>query len=132
MVWGGIAYGERTQLVVLNFQDNGPGRGLTARRYIDQVLRPHVVPFFAQHPGYLFQQDNARAHSAFSYSELSSSQWNSCTELASPLPRSRSHRASLGRVGETYPQPTKTAYERQRTPSRVTSRMEQGAAGIYQ
>ena len=65
MVWGGIAYGERTQLVVLNFQDNGPGRGLTARRYIDQVLRPHVVPFFAQHPGYLFQQDNARAHSAF-------------------------------------------------------------------
>ena len=45
MVWGGIAYGERTQLVVLNFQDNDPGRGLTARRYIDQVLRPHVVPF---------------------------------------------------------------------------------------
>ena len=28
MVWGGIAYGERTQLVVLNFQDNGPGRRL--------------------------------------------------------------------------------------------------------
>ena len=64
MVLGGIVYGERTQFVVLNFQGNGPGRGLTARRYIDQVLRPHVVPFFAQHPGYLFQQDNARAHSA--------------------------------------------------------------------
>ena len=65
MVWGGIAYGDRTQLVVLKFQDNGSGRGLTARRYIDQVFRSHVVPFFAQHPGYLFQQDNARAHSAF-------------------------------------------------------------------
>ena len=52
MVWGGIAYGERTQLVVLNFQDNGPGRGLKARRHMDHVLRPHVVPFSAQHPGY--------------------------------------------------------------------------------
>ena len=126
MVWGGIAYGERTQLVVLNFQDNGPGRGLTAQHYIDQMLRPHVVPFFAEHPRYLFQQDNARAHSAFH------SQWNLCTGLASPLFRSSSHRASFRRVGETYPQPMKTAYERQRTPSRVTSRMEQHAAGIYQ
>ena len=65
MVWGGIAYGERTQLVVLNFQDNGPGRILTARRYIDQVLRPHVVTSFAQHPRYLFLQGNTRVHSAF-------------------------------------------------------------------
>ena len=64
IVWGGIAYGEQTQLVVLNFPDNGPERGLTARHYIDQVLWPHVVPFFTQHPRYLFQQDNARAHSA--------------------------------------------------------------------
>ena len=64
MVWGGIAYGERMQIVVLNFQD-GHGRGLTARCYINQVLRPHVVPFFTQHPGSLFQQDNARVHSAF-------------------------------------------------------------------
>ena len=65
MVLGGIAYGKRTQLAVLNFQDNASGRGLTARRYINRVFRPHVVPFFAQHPGYHFQQDNARAHSAF-------------------------------------------------------------------
>ena len=32
---------------------------------MDQVLRPHVVQFFAQHPRYLFQEDNAQAHSAF-------------------------------------------------------------------
>ena len=34
----------------------------TLKIMLDQVLRPHVVPFFAQHPGYLFQQDNAWAH----------------------------------------------------------------------
>ena len=56
-VWGGIAYVERIQRVVLNFQDNGTGCGLTARHHIDQVLRPHVVPLFAQNLGYLFQQD---------------------------------------------------------------------------
>ena len=56
-VWGGIAYVERIQLVVLNFQDNGTGCGLTARRHIYQVPRPHVVPLFAQNLGYLFQQD---------------------------------------------------------------------------
>lgn len=64
MMWGGIAYGTRTQPVFLNFQNGGGGRGLTAQRYIDQVLRPVVVPFMAQRPGFEFQQDNARPHSA--------------------------------------------------------------------
>lgn len=64
MMWGGIAYGTRTQPVFLNFQHGGGGRGLTAQRYIDQVLRPVVVPFMAQRPGFEFQQDNARPHSA--------------------------------------------------------------------
>ena len=115
MAWEGIAYGERTQLVVLNFQDYGAGR------YIDQVLRPYLVPIFRSTSGVIFQQ-------CFSYSELSLSKWNLCTGLASPLPLSRFHRASLRRVGETYPHPTKTAYEHQWAPSRITSRMEQHAA----
>ena len=38
MVWGGIMGGQRTDLVVM--QGN-----LNARRYIDDVLRPHVIPF---------------------------------------------------------------------------------------
>jgi hypothetical protein len=33
-------------------------------RYIDQVLRPHVVPHFARYQNKTFQQDNARAHTA--------------------------------------------------------------------
>ena len=48
------------------FQNIGPGRGngVTAVRYIDQVLRPHAVPHFARHPNHVFQQDNAYAHTA--------------------------------------------------------------------
>ena len=39
MVWGGIANGLKTPLVVIN-------RSLNAVKYRDTVLRPHVVPFF--------------------------------------------------------------------------------------
>ena len=52
------------QPVILNFQNGGAGCGLMAGRYIDQVLRPVVVPFIAQRPGFEFQQDNAHPHSA--------------------------------------------------------------------
>ena len=58
MVWGGISFNHRTPLVVVN-------GNLTAQRYIDEVLRPSVLPFFTTHPDVdIFQQDNARAHSA--------------------------------------------------------------------
>jgi transposase len=48
------------------FKNLGPGRGngVTAACYIDQVLRPHVVPHFARHQNKSFQQDNACAHTA--------------------------------------------------------------------
>ncbi len=64
MVWGGI--GLNVKLGPVIFQNLGPGRGngVTAARYIDQVLRPHVVPHFARHQNKTFQQDNARAHTA--------------------------------------------------------------------
>ena len=51
---GGIAYAGRTQLVVLNFKDNGPGHGLTARRYTEQLLRPLVVPCYGSASGVPF------------------------------------------------------------------------------
>ena len=56
MVWGAISLRHRTPLVVV---DNT----LTARRYIDQILEPHVVPFVREH-NLLFQHDNARPHTA--------------------------------------------------------------------
>lgn len=64
MVWGGIGLNQRVGPVV--FQNLGPGRGggITAARYIDQALRPHVIPHFARHRNNVFQHDNARAHTA--------------------------------------------------------------------
>ncbi|GFY24957.1 DDE_3 domain-containing protein [Trichonephila clavipes] len=37
---------------------------LTGHRYVDDVLRPHVGPFLNGLPGAIFQQDNARPHTA--------------------------------------------------------------------
>ena len=58
MVWGGICSEGKTDLVVLD-------GNLNAERYIDQVLRPVVLPFVQQHNNRtLFQHDNARPHIA--------------------------------------------------------------------
>lgn len=59
MVWGGIHYGGKTNLMIV--------RGtLNARRYCDNILTPVVLPFYVQrnHNGFHFQQDNARPHTA--------------------------------------------------------------------
>ena len=56
--WGGICGGRQTRLRVVN-------GNLTAQRYIDQVLTPKLLPFINRNgPGLVFQQDNARPHSA--------------------------------------------------------------------
>ncbi|GFY25721.1 transposable element Tcb2 transposase [Trichonephila clavipes] len=57
MVWGVIAYDSRSTLIVI--------RGtLTGQRYVDDILRPHLGPFLNGLPGAIFQQDNARPHTA--------------------------------------------------------------------
>ncbi|GFV52666.1 transposable element Tc1 transposase [Trichonephila clavipes] len=57
MVWRAIAYDSRSILIVM--------RGtLTDQRYVDDILRPHVGPFLNGLPGAIFQQDNARPHTA--------------------------------------------------------------------
>ncbi|GFW90095.1 transposable element Tcb2 transposase [Trichonephila clavipes] len=57
MVWGAIAYDSRSTLIVM--------RGtLTGQRYVNDILRPHVGPFLNGLPGAIFQQDNARPHTA--------------------------------------------------------------------
>ena len=52
VVLGRIKGGQKTDLVVI--QGN-----LNARPYIDDVLRPHVIPFLHKGPGDTFQHDNA-------------------------------------------------------------------------
>ncbi|GFW07382.1 transposable element Tcb1 transposase [Trichonephila clavipes] len=57
MVWGAIAYDSRSTLSVMSGT-------LTGQRYVDDILRPHVGPFLNGLPGAIFQQDNARPHTA--------------------------------------------------------------------
>ncbi|GFV43098.1 transposable element Tc1 transposase [Trichonephila clavipes] len=57
MVWGAIAYDSLSTLIVL--------RGtFTGHRYVDDILRPHVGLFLKGLPGAIFQEVNARPHTA--------------------------------------------------------------------
>ncbi|GFS51691.1 transposable element Tcb2 transposase [Trichonephila clavipes] len=57
MIWGAIAFDSRSTLIVM--------RGtLTVQRYVDDILRPRVGPFLNGLTGAIFQQDNARPHTA--------------------------------------------------------------------
>ncbi|UYV73395.1 hypothetical protein LAZ67_10003030, partial [Cordylochernes scorpioides] len=57
MVWGAIAYDFRSPL--LRIQGT-----LTAQRYVDDVLRPVTLLYLQGVPNALYQQDNARPHTA--------------------------------------------------------------------
>ncbi|KFM60306.1 Transposable element Tc1 transposase, partial [Stegodyphus mimosarum] len=57
MVWGAISFHSRTHLVVIRCN-------LTAQRYVDDVLRPAVLPFMSRYHGLTFQRDNVRPHTA--------------------------------------------------------------------
>ncbi|GFU95965.1 transposable element Tcb2 transposase [Trichonephila clavipes] len=57
MVRGAIAYDSRSTLIVMCGT-------LTGQRYVDDILRPHVGLFLNGLPGTIFQQDNARPHTA--------------------------------------------------------------------
>ncbi|GFX82882.1 transposable element Tcb2 transposase [Trichonephila clavipes] len=55
MVWGATVYNTRSPLVLI--------RGtMTAQRY--DILQPHVLTLMQRLPGAIFQQDNARPHTA--------------------------------------------------------------------
>ena len=55
MVWAGVTADRRTDLVVVS--------GILTGRYIDEILRPHVVPFLRpMGNNSIFKDDNARPH----------------------------------------------------------------------
>jgi hypothetical protein len=57
MVWGAISYDSRSDLVVVQGTMN-------ARQYVDRVVQPVVIPFMSTIQNGVFQQDNARPHTA--------------------------------------------------------------------
>ncbi|GFY17465.1 HTH_Tnp_Tc3_2 domain-containing protein [Trichonephila clavipes] len=56
-VWGAISWDTRSSLVVLQGT-------LTVRRCVDDILTPIVLPMLSSRPGAIYQQDNARPHTA--------------------------------------------------------------------
>ncbi|GFW39519.1 transposable element Tcb2 transposase [Trichonephila clavipes] len=57
MVRGAIAYNKLSPLVLI--------RGtMTVQLYVHDILQPHVLPLMRRVPGAIFQQDNARPHTA--------------------------------------------------------------------
>ena len=56
MVWGGIAHGIKSQLIIV-------AGNMTAVRYRDEILCPVAVPL-VQQCNLILQQDNARPHVA--------------------------------------------------------------------
>ena len=64
MVWSRMVLNFKLGPII--FQKNGLciGNGVMATHYLDQVLRPPWVLFFARHGNYTFQHGNACAHSS--------------------------------------------------------------------
>ena len=57
MIWGGISYEGKTELKFVR------GR-LNAARYCADIILPAVVPYIHNGSADVFQQDNARCHTA--------------------------------------------------------------------
>ena len=58
MVWAGISLMNKTAIVRIE-------GNLIGNRYLNDILRPHVLPFAAAHgDGFVFMVDNARPHRA--------------------------------------------------------------------
>ncbi|UYV75414.1 hypothetical protein LAZ67_13000185, partial [Cordylochernes scorpioides] len=84
MVWGAIAYDSRSPL--LRIQGT-----MTAQRYVDDVLRPVTLPYLQGVPNALYQQDNARPHTArISQQALQDHVWDIIGHRLHALPQPRS------------------------------------------
>jgi len=65
MIWAEIFCHVKTDIVFVNYGfggggRRGRGRGLTAHRYVDDVLHPVAVPYLRRFPGMALHHDIAR------------------------------------------------------------------------
>ncbi|XP_022254825.1 LIM domain-containing protein unc-97-like [Limulus polyphemus] len=123
MVWGGISGNHRTSLVVIE-------SSLNAQLYVNNVLRPHVVPFHRDHCNVtVFQQDNACLKSARDITDYLQTEyvdvvpWSPYSPDLNPTERLWDELGS--NVSRSYPRPQNRQQlihalqdERQETPQR--------------
>ncbi|GFS56563.1 uncharacterized protein TNCV_4303411 [Trichonephila clavipes] len=85
---GAIAYNTLSALVSIHGT-------MTDQRYVHDILQPHVLPLMQRLPGAIFQQDNARRHTARDKTVFV------CyyPSLAYPMPIFVSNQAYLGSFG---------------------------------
>jgi hypothetical protein len=57
MLWGSMGIGYRSRLVFIRARLNGD-------QYIEEILRPIVLPLINEHAGVVLEQDNVRSHVA--------------------------------------------------------------------
>ncbi|GFX83819.1 transposable element Tcb2 transposase [Trichonephila clavipes] len=106
MVWSGISIGGRTDLHIIR---NGT---LTGRRYADEILRPHVIPYAgAIGDSFAFQDDIARPHRArlvenmLEAETIQRMEWPACSLDLNPIEHVRD---MLGRRIAARPRPPAT------------------------
>ncbi|GFS64559.1 transposable element Tcb1 transposase [Trichonephila clavipes] len=115
MVWGVIAYNTRSPLVLICGT-------MTVQRYIHAILQPQVLPLMQRLPGVVFQQNNARPHTARASQDCLRT--ISTFSLDCPIPRFVSSRAYLGSFGTA----SWASPEFERTRGKVTGNMERNVS----
>ncbi|GFU27988.1 DDE_3 domain-containing protein [Trichonephila clavipes] len=113
-VWGAISWDTRSSLVVLQGT-------LTARRYVDDILTPIVLPMLSSRPGAIYQQDNARPHTA----RLSQQCLQGYDTMACQVTRSFANRACLDALGRQL-QPSRDTGELTAQMQRLWQDLPQG------
>lgn len=84
MVWGGISFHNKTQLVVVN-------GNLNAARYQQEILRQHVIPYARANRGTILAQDNAPCHTArttrqmLQANHVQTMEWPPCSPDMNPI-----------------------------------------------
>ena len=67
MILGAISHNSRTPLVVFRST-------IAAQRYVDDILRPVLLPLLLKYPDFFFHQDNARPYTGVAMNYLTACQ----------------------------------------------------------